>query len=63
MLKERLKQWKFKKNFKKAEHEAAAMKAKQCADQGINPLVDTAADGRPFHGIAFIVISARIPNT
>lgn len=46
MLKTRLSQWKFRKNFKKSEHQAVATEAKRRADQGMNPLIDLEVGGR-----------------
>ncbi|OAG38547.1 hypothetical protein AYO21_07207 [Fonsecaea monophora] len=45
MLKERLKQWGFKKNSTKQEHKAAAEEAKRCADLGL-ALPTSEKDGR-----------------
>ncbi|OAG38548.1 hypothetical protein AYO21_07208 [Fonsecaea monophora] len=47
MLKERLTQWGFRKNFKNAEHEIAAKEAKRRADLGLKLPVDMEFDGKP----------------
>ncbi|OQV02723.1 hypothetical protein CLAIMM_07868 [Cladophialophora immunda] len=46
MLKTRLKQWNIKKNYTKAEKQAAAKELKRCSDLGLNPLVEMEIDGR-----------------
>ncbi|KIW24911.1 hypothetical protein, variant [Cladophialophora immunda] len=48
MLKERLKQWGYKKNFTKKEHKAAAEEAKRCADSGLTLPTCMEIDGRPY---------------